>query len=167
MPTHYQGTAREKRALDAFIKLMRAGNTVSAEANRRLGEYDLTASQFAVLEALYHLGPMCLTELADKILRTAGNLTMVLDNLEKRGLAKRISGAKDRRFVTADVTPRGRDLIRQVFPEHARRIADLMSRLTPAEQEQLADLCRKLGGVEHPSGRKARPLETSQVTPEG
>lgn len=147
MPTHYQGTTREKRALDTFIKLIRAGNTVSAESNRRLSEYELTSSQFAVLEALYHLGPMCLRELAGKILRTAGNLTMVLDNLEKRGLAQRIQGLKDRRYVSAEITPRGRDLIRQVFPEHAARIAQLMSRLTADEQEQLAALCRKLGGV--------------------
>jgi MarR family 2-MHQ and catechol resistance regulon transcriptional repressor len=85
--------------------------------------------------------------LAGKILRTAGNLTMVLDNLEKRGLAKRVADAKDRRFVSAEITPRGRDLIRDVFPEHAARIAEAMSRLTPAEQDQLAALCRKLGGV--------------------
>jgi MarR family 2-MHQ and catechol resistance regulon transcriptional repressor len=145
MSTHYEGSAREKRALDAFIKLLRAGNAVSAEASRRLSEYDLTPSQFAVLEALYHLGPMYLSELAGKILRTAGNLTMVLGNLEKRDLAKRVSGAKDRRFVTAEITPRGRDLIRRVFPEHAGRIAELMDRLTPDEQDQLAALCRKLG----------------------
>src|SRR5690242_4835307 len=147
MPTHYQGTAREKRALDTFIKLIRAGNSVSADSSRRLGEYGLTTSQFAVLEALYHVGPMCLTELAEKILRTAGNLTMVLDNLQKRGLAKRVVSSKDRRFVTAEITARGRELIRRVFPEHAARIAEAMDRLTPAEQEQLAALCRKLGGV--------------------
>jgi len=147
MPTHYQGNAKERRALDTFIKLIRAGNTVSAESNRRLSEYDLTPSQFAVLEALYHLGPMCLSELAGKILRTAGNLTMVLDNLEKRGLAKRVAGAKDRRFITAEITNRGRDLIRRVFPEHAARIAELMERLTADEQAELGALCRKLGGV--------------------
>jgi MarR family 2-MHQ and catechol resistance regulon transcriptional repressor len=147
MPTHYQGNAKERRALDTFIKLIRAGNTVAAETGRRLSEYDLTQSQFAVLEALYHLGPMCLTELAGKILRTAGNLTMVLDNLEKRGLAKRVTGAKDRRYITAEITTRGRDLIRRVFPEHAARIAELMERLTAEEQAQLGALCRKLGGV--------------------
>ena len=147
MPTHYQGNAREKRALDTFIKLIRAGNSVSAESSRRLDEYGITGSQFAVLEALYHLGPMCLSELAGKVLRTAGNLTMVFGNLEKRGLAKRTAGAKDRRYVTAEITPRGRDLIRRVFPEHAARIAEVMSRLSAEEQEQLAVLCRKLGGV--------------------
>ena len=147
MASRYEGAEREKRALDTFIKLVRAGNSVSAGSARRLSEYDLTASQFAVLEALYYVGPMCLSELAGKILRTAGNLTMVVDNLEKRGLAKRVAGAKDRRFVTAEITPRGRELIRRVFPEHAARIADAMDRLTPQEQEQLASLCRKLGGV--------------------
>ena len=150
MPTRYQGTAREKRALDTFVKLIRAGNKVSADSNRRLSEYNLTASQFAVLEALYHVGPMCLSELAEKILRTAGNLTMVVDNLEKRGLAKRLVAAKDRRFVTAEITARGRELIRRVFPAHASRIADAMDRLTVDEQEQLAFLCRKLGGVTTP-----------------
>jgi MarR family transcriptional regulator, 2-MHQ and catechol-resistance regulon repressor len=147
MATHHQRTVRERRALDAFIKLIRAGNSVAAESNRHLTESGLTPSQFAVLEALYHLGPMCLSELAGKILRTAGNLTMVLDNLEKRGLAKRVAGSKDRRFVSAEITSRGRDLIRGVFPVHAARIAESMDRLTPAEQEQLAALCRKLGGV--------------------
>ncbi len=147
MPTHHQGSPREKRALDAYIKLIRAGNTVSTESSRRLSEHGLTGSQFAVLEALYHLGPMCLRELAGKILRTAGNLTMVLDNLEKRGLAKRIAGEKDRRYITAEITPRGRELISRVFPEHAARISEAMDRLTPREQEQLAALCRKLGKV--------------------
>jgi len=145
MPTHYQGSSREIRALDTFIKLLRAGNVVSAEANRGLAQHDLTPSQFAVLEALYHLGSMCLSDLSAKILRTAGNLTMVLDNLEKRGLARRIPGAKDRRYVTAEITPRGRELLKRVFPEHAARITQLMSRLAPEEQEHLAALCRKLG----------------------
>lgn len=148
MPTHYQGTPREKRALDAFIKLLRAANTVSTEANRGLAEHELTPSQFAVLEALYHVGSLCLSELSLKILRTAGNLTMVVDNLEKRGLARRVQGAKDRRFVSVEITARGRELLKRVFPEHASRIADLMSRLTPEEQAQLGGLCRKLGGVE-------------------
>ena len=147
MPTHYQGTVREKRALDTFIKLIRAGNTVGAESSRRLSEHGLTGSQFAVLEALYHIGPMCLGELAGKILRTAGNLTMVVDNLEKRGLARRIAGEKDRRFISVEITSKGRELIRRVFPEHAARIAEAMDRLSPREQEQLAALCRKLGGV--------------------
>jgi MarR family 2-MHQ and catechol resistance regulon transcriptional repressor len=105
----------------------------------------LTPSQFAVLEALYHVGPLCLSELAQKILRTSGNLTMVVDNLEKSGYVKRVQSSEDRRFVRVEITELGRKLIAAVFPEHAAQIAELMARLTPEEQETLRELCRKLG----------------------
>ena len=112
---------------------------------KHLDEHGLTPSQFAVLEALYHIGPLCLSELAQKILRTSGNLTMVVDNLEKSGYVKRVPSAKDRRFIRAEITDAGRRLIASIFPEHASGITDLMSRLTAEEQDTLRELCRKLG----------------------
>jgi MarR family 2-MHQ and catechol resistance regulon transcriptional repressor len=136
---------RQERALGAYVKLLRASETVQSEAMRSLAEEDITPSQFAVLEALYHVGPMCLSVLADKILKSSGNLTMVVGNLEKRGLVTRQQSRDDRRFVSAAITDKGKKLIARVFPEHADRIAELMSRLTPREQETLAELCRKLG----------------------
>lgn len=136
---------RQERALEAYVKLLRASESVQAEAMRSLAEEDITPSQFAVLEALYHVGPMCLSVLADKILKTSGNLTMVVGNLEKRGLVTRQQSTHDRRFVSAAITDKGKKLIARIFPEHATRIADLMNRLTPREQETLGELCRKLG----------------------
>ncbi len=153
MPTRYQGTPQEQRALSAYISLLRASNTVQAEAMRRVLEAGISPSQFAVLEALYHVGPMCLSDLARKILRTSGNLTMVVDNLEKRGLVRRAQKSRDRRFVTVEITDAGRKPIRNLFPGHAAAITAIMGRLTPKEQKTLHDLCRKLGMGE------ARPQE--------
>ena len=145
MASRYQGTPRERRALAAFINLMRATNTVTTLSNRHLEQHGLTASQFAVLEALYHIGPLCLSDLARKILRTSGNLTMVVDNLEKSGYVKRVPSPQDRRFTSVEITEPGRKLIASVFPEHAEQIAEVMSRLTAEEQDTLRELCRKLG----------------------
>src|SRR5690349_5368213 len=145
MSRHFHGTPRQERALSAYVKLLRASETVHSEATRTLAGEGLSASQFAVLEALYHVGPMCLSVLAEKILKSSGNLTMVVGNLEKRGLVTRQQSRDDRRFVSAVITDKGKKLIARVFPEHASRIAELMSRLTPREQETLAELCRKLG----------------------
>src|SRR3954468_7419066 len=145
MATRHKGNPRERRALSAYINLLRATNTVSSQAMKSLDAHGLTPSQFAVLEALYHVGPLCLTELARKILRTSGNLTMVVDNLEKSGLVRRIPDAEDRRYVRVEITENGRKVIASLFPEHARQIAEMMSRLTDAEQNHLRDLCRKLG----------------------
>lgn len=143
---------RQERALAAYVKLLRASESVQGEAMRSLAEEDITPSQFAVLEALYHVGPMCLSVLAEKILKTSGNLTMVVGNLEKRGLVTRQQSRHDRRFVSAAITEKGKKLIARIFPQHATRITELMNRLSPREQETLAELCRKLGKNAAPAG---------------
>jgi len=145
MSRHFHGTPRQERALSAYVKLLRASETVHSEATRTLAGEGLSASQFAVLEALYHVGPMCLSELADKILKTSGNLTMVVGNLQKNGLVTRQPSAEDRRFVSVVITEKGRKLMARVFPVHLELIVELMSRLSPAKQDELGRLCRKLG----------------------
>jgi MarR family transcriptional regulator, 2-MHQ and catechol-resistance regulon repressor len=145
MGRHFKGTRAEERALSAYVKLLRAANTSLAYARVGLEERGLSQGQFAVLEALYHVGPLYLGDLARRILTSSGNLTLVVDNLEKRGLAKRQSHGRDKRFVLARITPAGRKLMARIFPEHARRITEVMARLTPADQETLGSLCRRLG----------------------
>lgn len=145
MSTNSKPTPEQQRALNAYVKLARAANSTMAYARVGLEDADLTLSQFAVLEALYHLGPLYLGELARRILTSGGNLTLVVDNLEKRGLAKRTQQGKDKRFILATITPAGRRLMARIFPQHSRRIVEIMARLSPTEQEQLGRLCRKLG----------------------
>jgi len=146
MVTHYQGTEREVRALNAYIKLLRAAESVVARLSHALREEDgLTISQFGALEALLHLGPMCQRELGSKLLKSSGNITMVVDNLEKRGLVERRREGDDRRMVTVLLTPEGQKLIADIFPRHAALIADEMSVLTPDEQDTLGCLCRRVG----------------------
>jgi MarR family transcriptional regulator, 2-MHQ and catechol-resistance regulon repressor len=135
----------QKRALGAYVKLARAANTSMSYARVGLEDAGLTLSQFAVLEALYHVGPLNLGDLARRILTSGGNLTLVVDNLEKRGLVKRGTPGRDKRYILATITPAGRRLIARIFPGHAKRITEVMSRLTPAEQQTLGALCRKLG----------------------
>ena len=145
MSRHFHGSPRQERALDAYVKLLRASETVHAEATRALDEAGLSSSQFGVLEALYHVGPLCLTDLARKILKTSGNLTMVVGNLEKRGLVTRQQQSQDRRFVSVSITEKGRKLMDRIFPAHVERIEELMGRLSPGQQEELGRLCRRLG----------------------
>lgn len=145
MGTHYQGTEREVRALNAYIKLMRAADSVTSRLSPLVAAVGLTMSQFGALEALYHLGPLCQCDLADKLLKSSGNITMVIDNLERRGLVRRWREGKDRRFVTVYLTEKGRRVIGEIFPRHVAAIVEEMSTLTKAEQEMLGRLCRKLG----------------------
>ena len=145
MPTHFEGCEGIVRALNAYINLVRASDSVLSKIAVHLESEGVTMGQFAVLEALLHLGPMCQHALAEKLLRSGGNMTLVVDNLQKQGWVKRQRQEKDRRMVEIHLTPKGRRLIKRIFPEHAKVIARVMGELTPAEQEDLRRIARKLG----------------------
>lgn len=135
----------EGKALDAFVKLVRATNSVSCRVHHHLATERLTESQFGVLEALHHLGALNQGELCRKILKSGGNLTVIVDNLERRGLVRRERDAGDRRVVNVHLTPEGRRVIERVLPRQVDAIVRELGCLTESEQERLAALCRKLG----------------------
>ncbi len=145
MPTHYQGTPKETLALNTFIKLTRSVETLLDRLSQRGTQGSLTPSQFGVLETLYHLGPMCQSELGSKLLRSSGNITMVIDNLEKHQLVRRERHPDDRRMVQVSLTEAGSQLIAEMFPRHLVSIVEELSVLDAREQETLGRLCRKLG----------------------
>lgn len=145
MASKFRGSPKERRALSAYVKLSRAANAVELRINRHLPNYGLTISQFGVLEALYHLGSMFQNQLAEKILKSTGNMTLVIDNLCKRGLVKRVRDENDRRYYQIHLTKEGRELIETIFPQHVKGVVETFSALSAEEQAQLTKLCRKLG----------------------
>lgn len=132
-------------AVRAYVKLMRAHRSVVARLEPALAACALTLTQLGVLEAVLHLGPLTHRELGRKLLTSPGNLTDVVDKLERRGLVARVRAQQDRRRVHVELTPEGRALIEEVFPRHAADIAGAMGDLTPAELETLGTLLRRLG----------------------
>lgn len=145
MGTHYPGTESEKKTLNAFIKLMRATESMNNRLNRHLAEADLTLSQFGTLEVLHHLGPLNQRAIGEKLLKSGGNITMVIDNLEKCGYVKRKPDPDDRRAVLIHLTPQGKTFIEDFFPKHLEKIKEEFNVLTESEKETLAEICKKLG----------------------
>jgi MarR family 2-MHQ and catechol resistance regulon transcriptional repressor len=164
MRRKYQGSEQERRALSAFVKLIRAAESLAGRLQAQVTAEGLTGSQFGVLEALLHLGPLCQRELGEKLLKSTGNITMVVDNLEKRGLVRRERSAQDRRYITVHLTDEGRQLISEVFPRHAAAVTREMSVLTAEEQDELARLCRKLGLGKEPTVGSGSPPDSGTPT---
>ena len=133
------------RSLNTYTKLMRAAESVTSRVGRKMSDAGLTISQFGVLEALLHKGDMCLRDVAAKILKSTGNITMVIDNLEKQGLVRRERSLEDRRYCTVLLTEKGRTVIEAAFAEVEAAIVKEMGALTDEEQELLGKLCKKLG----------------------
>ncbi|VAX25626.1 hypothetical protein MNBD_NITROSPINAE04-1475, partial [hydrothermal vent metagenome] len=116
MGTHHKGSEKEVRALNTFIKLVRASESLVSRSLPILTAAGLTLSQFDALEALYHLGPLCQKELGQKMLKSGGNVTMVVNNLEKNELVKRLRRDNDRRYITVHITRKGTNIIKKLFP---------------------------------------------------
>jgi MarR family transcriptional regulator, 2-MHQ and catechol-resistance regulon repressor len=145
MGTRYPGTPRQVLALNVYIKLMRAADSVSHRLDPRLRRYGLTESQFGVLETLFYVGSLSQRAIARKQLTSASNLTTVIDNLERAELITRRRDPSDRRKMTLTLSPGGRALIRRIFPGHVDAIVQEFAVLTPGEQVALGRLCKKLG----------------------
>ena len=145
MPTHFSGSRAEMRTLDTFIKLTRCTDSVLARLAERNTIGNLTYSQFAVLEALYHLGPMTQGEVSRKVLKSGSNMTTVIDNLERDGLVRRERDANDRRVIHVHLTDAGSRKLEEVLPGHVAALVEEFSILSAKEQETLGELCKKLG----------------------
>ena len=133
----------QRDALSVYVKLMRATNQATNRIHRHLRDDNLTVSQFAVLEALYHLGPLSQSELGKKILKSNANLTTVVDSLERKTLVVRKRAEEDRRRVTVYLTEAGRKLIARVFPRHAEVVAKELAFLSDGEKDALSNILRK------------------------
>lgn len=133
----------QQDALSVYVKLMRAANLATSKIHGHLRDDNLTVSQFAVLEALYHLGPLSQGELGTKILKSNANLTTVVDSLERKTLVLRKRSEEDRRRVTVYLTESGRELIARVFPRHGEVVARAFAFLSDEEKDILSNMLRK------------------------
>jgi len=132
-------------ALNTYTKLMRAAESVTSRVSRIMAAAGLTISQFGVLEALHHKGPLCQRDIASKILKSTGNITLVIDNLEKQGLVRRDRISDDRRYLTVSLTQKGQTVISSSFANVEAAIVAELAALATTEQETLGRLCKKLG----------------------
>ncbi len=132
-------------ALKLWVVLARAFASIAQVSRADIERHDLTEAEFAILEVLYHKGPLLLGEVQKKILVSSGGITFLVDRLAKRNLVERQACPSDRRARYAALTPDGDKLMRAIFPEHAARIREAMSGLPGTTQRELTELLRTLG----------------------
>ena len=136
---------KTEQSLNTWIKLARAFSTINRKSIDALRPHKITQPQFLVIEALGHLGPLKVGELCEKMLVSGGNMTLVLDNLEKSKLIERVNNKDDRRSLIVKLTKDGKKVFDKVFPKQAEYITEMMSVLTAEEIKKLGEISKKLG----------------------
>ncbi|MDD9270746.1 MarR family winged helix-turn-helix transcriptional regulator [Paenibacillus sp. GCM10023248] len=137
----------EKRndSLDLYIALSRASEWVNAHGDRDIRKHGLNRTEFGVLELLYHKGAQAIQQIGSKVLMSSGNITYVVDKLEKKEYVIRRTSTEDRRLIFAEITEKGKQFIESVFPQHTEVIEQAVAGLTTEEKRVASQLLKKLG----------------------
>lgn len=137
---------KDGTGVHVFLVMWKAVHAVETYAVRSIAELELCGSDFAVLEALLHKGPLPINEIGRKVLLTSGSITVAVDRLESKGLVERRASGTDRRAKIVHLTKTGKDLIARAYADHAADMERLASAsLTKAEREMLIRLLKKIG----------------------
>jgi MarR family 2-MHQ and catechol resistance regulon transcriptional repressor len=132
-------------SLKLFVVLSKATRWFQERKLSDMQRYGLHATEFAVLELLYHKGEQPMQHIGEKILISSGSITYVVDKLAKKGLLQRKPSATDRRISYASITDEGRAWMESIFPTHESRIDAMFASLTDEEKQQLITLMKRLG----------------------
>lgn len=132
-------------AAKLWFVLARASSAIGTYIERSLGQQGFCLTDFMVLEALLHKGPLTITGIQGKVLLATGSMTAAVDRVENKGLVVRKSTLADRRARLLALTPKGRKLIASVYREHAADLESVVSVLNEEEKDALYRLLKKLG----------------------
>ncbi|GAB6692744.1 MarR family transcriptional regulator [Streptococcus uberis] len=130
-------------AVKSMVVMRKAFRTIDAKVSESYKEFELTPTQFAVLDVLYAKGTLKIGELINSMLATSGNMTVVIKNMEKKGWVERIMCPNDKRSFLVSLTEEGERVIKKALPKHIERVEETFSVLTETEQEELIRLLKK------------------------
>jgi DNA-binding MarR family transcriptional regulator len=136
-------------ACEAYLHLLRAGDEAFRVADANLARHHVSQGRFTVLLLLLDKASNCPqprtpAELADLSGVTRATMTGLIDTLERDGLVVRVPDPNDRRMMSVRLTSKGEARLKEILPEHFRRMAVLMSGLTDNERKTLVRLLQKI-----------------------
>ncbi len=128
-----------------FLVLWKAYRALRADAEASIKRINLCDSDFRVLEALLHNGPLPVNIIGQIVDLTTGSITTAVDRLESKGLVVRKHHPTDRRIRIVQLTTKGHQLIEKAFAQHKTDMEKAVSNLSRAQRGILVDLLKRLG----------------------
>lgn len=134
----------QEPSVQAYVRLIRSAEALHAEVSRGLVVEGLTASQFSAMKVLRIHGKLAQRDIAKYILKSGGNITILVDNLEKDGLVYRERDTEDRRVIYVSLTEQGEKMFDDLYPPHLERIREAMGGLSEDEYRTLTNLLQRI-----------------------
>jgi MarR family 2-MHQ and catechol resistance regulon transcriptional repressor len=129
----------------AWLVMMKAMRALTRYAAHGIEETGLGLSDFGVLEALLHKGPLPVNTIGPIVDLTPGSISIAVDRLFAKGLVSRVASGEDRRVRIVALTPRGKDLIVSSFRKHSMQMKRVFAELSTEELHGLEMALKKVG----------------------
>src|SRR3982074_2906249 len=136
---------QDSTGVHVWLVLMKAFHALIRHAQESIERTKLGDSDFRVLEALLHKGPLPVNTIGPKVWLTPGSISVAVDRLVEKGLVSRDESAEDRRVRIVALTPRGKALIDSAFRKHSGQMKRVFSELSPEELRGLETALKKVG----------------------
>lgn len=132
-------------ATHVWMVLAKSHRALMRVVERSIADQGLCLSDFMVLEALLHKGPLTITQIQEKVLLATGSMTAAVDRLENKALLVRKTTTEDRRARLLELTAEGKRVVSVAFRQHAADMEKVMDVLDDAEKRQMYGPLKKLG----------------------
>jgi MarR family 2-MHQ and catechol resistance regulon transcriptional repressor len=131
----------------SYIRLIlwKAAKAVEAADIASIAQTGHALSDFTIMEALLHKGPMPISKIGQKVLLTSGSMTAAINRMESKGLVKRIQDPSDGRCFYVHLTQKGRKTIKIAYAKHAKKLEKIAGVLSDKERTELVRLLKKIG----------------------
>ena len=135
---------RTDKSMKTVVRLEKASLKITNLTVNYLSKHNLTFNQFKVLEVLYHLGDLNIGSITKLTMSTPGNITVVVKNLKRDEWITSIKDPNDSRASILSITQKGKDIVEEVFPNHANNLTKSLEVLSDVELDTLYDLLNKV-----------------------
>jgi len=128
-----------------WVVLARAYRAMAAFVEQSVAALGIGLSDFMILEALHHKGPMTMSALCDSALLANASMTAAIDRLETKKFVERIADKKDRRIRLVQLTPEGTTTIRHLYARHLKDLDEVMKDIPPTDRAHLRSSLKTIG----------------------
>lgn len=132
-------------AAKLLFVLARASASIGTYIERTFGQQGFCLTDFMILEALLHKGPLTISAIGEKVALASASMTSAIDRLEERGLVHRSLSAEDRRVRLVGLTGEGRELIERIFAQHLDDMEAIAQDISQEERQLLYAALKKIG----------------------
>ena len=127
------------------LVLWKAAKAVEKVDKASIAQTGHGLSDFTIMEALLHKGPLPINKIGEKVLLTSGSMTAAVNRMEGKGLVKRIQDPSDGRCFYVHLTKKGRKTIKAAYAKHEKNLEKIVSVLSDKERKELVRLLKKIG----------------------